>query len=194
LQKTIPLFITSIHDPGGVTRRGAIANLAELVLITSQSPAAVYKVAEDRYRALLSQLRPIISKRNLSKDDWGTFGDFVTKFREDLLRFSPEFGIDVVNLPQAIAEDLERDVNTIEAYLIYADARRSKPTLPEGSPEDGVLESLRTSGKPMTPRQISATSGVNYNTVRRVVQELLRDGKIARATGRGAYVINAGHS
>lgn len=187
MQKTIPLFITSIHDPGGATRRGAIANLAELVSITSHSPAAIYKATEDRYRELLSKLKPIISKRKLSKDDWSAFGELVTMFREDLKSFSPEFGVEVVNLPQAVAEDLERDVNTIEAYLIYSGARRDRPNLPEGRPEEGVLKILRTARKPMTPRQISAMSGVNYNTVRRVVQELFRDGKVARATGRGAY-------
>jgi len=47
--------------------------------------------------------------------------------------------------------------------------------------------SLRESGKPMTPRQIAAASGVNYNTVRRLVQELLRDGKLVKAGPRGAY-------
>ena len=187
MQRTIPLFITSIHDPGGVTRRGAVANLSEIISITNESPARIYKATEEKYQGLLRELRPIISKDKLSKDDWASIGGFVTKFQEDLGSFSPDYGLEVVNLHQAVAEDLGKDGNTIEAYLIYAKVRRERPNLPEGEPEDAVVESLRSSDGPMTPRQISAASGVNYNTVRRVVQELLRDGKIVRAATRGAY-------
>lgn len=187
MQRTIPLFITSIHDPGGVTRRGAIANLSEIVSITNESPAKIYKAAEERYQDLLRELRPIISKERLSNEDRASIGAIVNKFQDGLGGFSPSYGLEVVNLRQAVAEDLGRDVNTIEAYLIYAKARREKPNLPEGRPDDVIIESLKSSPKPMTPSQISAACGVNYNTVRRVVQELLRDGKITRGSARGSY-------
>jgi hypothetical protein len=187
MQRTIPLFITSIHDPGGVTRRGAVANLSEIVSITSESPAKIYKITEEKYQGLLKELRPIVSKEKLSRDDWASIGGLVTRFQEDLDNFSPNYGLEVVNLHQAVAEDLGKDVNTIEAYLIYSRVLQAKPNLAEGRPDDAIIESLRVSERPMTPRQISAASGVNYNTVRRVVQELLREGKIVRAGARGAY-------
>jgi hypothetical protein len=189
MQRTIPLLIASIHDPGGVTRRGAIANLSEIVSVTNESPAKIYKAAEEKYQDLLRDLRPVISKGKLSKDDWASIGGFVTKFQEELSSFSPSYGLEVVNLHQAVAEDLGKDVNTIETYLIYSKARQDSPNLPEGKPEDVVTESLKANERPMTPRQIAAASGVNYNTVRRVVQELLRSGKIIRASGRGAYTV-----
>ncbi|HEV2225398.1 MAG TPA: helix-turn-helix domain-containing protein [Nitrososphaerales archaeon] len=189
MQRTIPLFITSIHDPGGVARRGAVANLSEIVSITNESPAKIYKAAEERYQGLLKELRPIISKEKLSNEDRASIGAIVNRFQDELGGFSPSYGLEVVNLRQAVAEDLGKDVNTIEAYLIYAKARREKPNLPEGRPHDIIIETLKSSPRPMTPSQISASCGVNYNTVRRVVQELLRDGQISRGTGRGTYAI-----
>lgn len=186
--KIIPLVITTIHDPGGVTRRGAIANFDELISIKSQSPATIYTATEQRYSELVGKLKKLVSKRKLSKDDWATIGELVTRFDEDLRSFAPDFGLEVINLTQALAEDLSRDVNTIQAYLIYSKTRRDKPGLVESNPKEAVVGSLESSIRPMNPREISAASGVNYNTVRRVVQELLRDGKILRARGRGAYI------
>jgi IclR helix-turn-helix domain len=187
MQKTIPIVISTIHDPGGVTRRGAIANLDEIVS-TGQSPSAIYKTTEERYWTLVEKLRPIISKTKFSKEDWTTIGEAVSKFQDDLKNFSPSFGFEVINLAQAVAEDLDRDVNTIQAYLFYAKSHQNNQNLPEGSPDEAVLQSLRAGGRPMTPTQISLASGVNYNTVRRVVQELLRDGKVARTRARGVYI------
>ena len=188
MQRIIPLFITSIHDPQGVTRRGAIANLSDIVSITDRSPAELYKVTEDQYQRLLKELRPVISKAKLSDNDRSAIGELVARFQENLKNFSPDFGLEVVNLHQAVAEDLGKDINTIETYLILSDARRNNPHLPQGSPDEIVMSTLRAAGKPMTPRQIAAASGVNYNTIRRVVQELLREGKITRGTLRGSYV------
>lgn len=187
MQRIIPLFITNIHDPGGVTRRGAVANLSEIVSITNGSPAKIYKAVEERYRDLLKELRPLVSKERLSRDDWASVGGSVNKFQDELSNFSPSYGLEVINLRQAVAEDLGKDVNTIEAYLIYFRARREKPNLPGGRPDDIIMESLKSNPRQMTPSQISAACGVNYNTVRRVVQELLRNGKIIRGSSRGSY-------
>jgi len=185
----IPFIITTIHDPGGRTRRGAVANLEELVSTASRSPAAIYKAVEERYLRLVDRLRPIISKERLENEDRATIGELVRKFEEEMRNYSTDLGLEVINLPQALAEDLKKDVNTIQAYLIYSKARRENPNLPKGLPRDIVVETLRANAKPMTPRQISVASGANYNTVRREVQELLRDGKIVKTSRRGMYMI-----
>ena len=187
MQRNIPLFITNIHDPSGVTRRGALANLSDIVSITTRSPAEIYKVAEERYQGLLMELRPIISKPRITNEDRATIGQLVTRFQGDLVSFSTDFGLEVVNLHQAVAEDLGKDINTIETYLIYSVARQNNPNIQGGNPNDVVMNTLRSAGKPLTPRQIAVASGVNYNTTRRIVQELLRDGKISKGPGRGTY-------
>ncbi|MEM3191386.1 MAG: winged helix-turn-helix transcriptional regulator [Candidatus Parvarchaeota archaeon] len=189
MQRTIYLFITSIHDPGGATRRGVIANLSEIVSITNESPAKIFKAAEERYQDLLRELKPIISKERLSNENRASIGAIIKKFQDELGGFSPSYRLEVVNLRQALAEDLGKDVNTIEAYLIYAKARRENPNLPQGRPDNIIIETLKSNSKSMTPSQISAACGVNYNTVRRIVQELLRDGQISRGKGRGTYTI-----
>lgn len=189
MRKIIPFVITTIHDPGTTGRRGAVANLEELVSIANESPTTIFKIVEERYSALVNKLKKISSKGKLSKDDWAKIGELVTEFNDDMKNYAENFGLEVINLRQALAEDLGKSVNSIEAYLIYSKVKRAKQNLPEGKPVEVIIRCLNTTNRPMTPRQISAASGVNYNTVRRVVRELLRDGKIVRTAGKGTYTI-----
>jgi predicted transcriptional regulator len=187
IRKIVPIVISTIHDPSGAVRRGVIANLNEIVS-TGKSPSALYKDTEGLYWLLLTKLKSILSKGRLGRDDWAAIGDLVSKFKEDLKGYSQDFGFEVINLPQALAEDLRRDVNTIQAYLIYSEARRNRTSHIEGESDEAVLETLKSSERPMTPRQISAASGVNYNTVRRLMRDLLRGGKVIKGRARGTYL------
>lgn len=57
----------------------------------------------------------------------------------------------------------------------------SKPTAREK-----VFALFKDAKDPMTPLSIAKKTRLNKNTVRRVVQELLKDGKISKAK-RGTY-------
>jgi DNA-binding transcriptional ArsR family regulator len=192
MSKTLPLFVITAHDPDGVTRRAIVANFDEVMAAAALiSPSKIYAEAESRYFSLVDTLRRITIKGRLTNDDRKEIGDAVVKFDAELKAFSPDLKLEIVNLHQALAEDLGKDINTVETYLLYSRASRDGKVIQSGSPNEAILQSLRQSARPMTPREIASASGVNYNTIRRAVKELLRNGMVSMGPKRGSYVVNA---
>ena len=182
------MLVTNVHDPDGVVRRTITASFDEIASVTNLSPSLIYREAENRYSELVANLKVEFLKHKLAKEDWITVGQSITKFEADMKNLTPELGLQIINLNQALSEDLRKDVNTINAYVIYSIARQGKDTFTQQRPEEAIIECLKKSDHPLTPTEVSALSGVNYNTVRRVVQELLRNGQVTKGRGRGSYL------
>jgi len=64
--------------------------------------------------------------------------------------------------------------------------RRRKRKAKAGESHRRVLEALKEAKDPLSPKQIAAKTRLNRNSVRRLTQELFKEGAISRPT-RGLY-------
>ena len=189
MPKTLPLFVTTASGPNGTTRRTIIANFDEVMAAgASVAPSEIYGQAEARYSELVATLRKMVGKGRLSNEDRTAIGDAVTRLDNELKAFDPNLKLVIVNLHQALAEDLGKDINTVETYMLFSKATKAGNVAGSASPNEAIIKSLKAQSRPMTPREIAEASGVNYNTIRRAVKELVKAGKVAPGPRRGSYV------
>jgi len=56
----------------------------------------------------------------------------------------------------------------------------------DGGSKKKVLQALKDAKEPLTPKQIAAKTRLNRNSVRRLAQELYKDGTVSKPK-RGSY-------
>jgi DNA-binding IclR family transcriptional regulator len=56
----------------------------------------------------------------------------------------------------------------------------------DGDSKKKVLQALKDAKEPLTPKQIAAKTRLNRNSVRRLAQELYKDGTVSKPK-RGSY-------
>jgi len=57
-----------------------------------------------------------------------------------------------------------------------------------GDSRKKVLQALKDAKKPLTPKQIASTARLNRNSVRRLAQELFKEGAVSKPK-RGLYEV-----
>jgi predicted transcriptional regulator len=193
-RKKMYFLVSTINEPGGSRKRGMVASLGDIMHPDlGQSPSELLRSAENHYDKLVEKCKEIIAGRERIEDtDRFRIGEEIARFRAAVNDQDRNFDLEVYNLIEALAEDLKQNPATVQSYFLYYESHKDRAFSSDKrvSINDSIIEAFRRTNRAMTPTQISLESGVNYNTTRRVLQELASKKILVKGRARGTYLLS----
>jgi DNA-binding transcriptional regulator GbsR (MarR family) len=140
-----------------------------------------------RYQKIVAKCKPKAKKAIKGEQkEIENIAESYLNYQQWLTSLSPP--LSVTNLKSMFCEDLKIDRNTLEAYLLLYIAKKRVVPKHDKPIKEVVIRTLKSSKKPLSIKEIAIKTGLNYNTLRRTLREMMREGKI-KILGRGLYHI-----